>query len=163
MGVAWSAQQIPTAVNLGFLEQSRYISIQVAPQLSSRGWLDPVQDPLLLRKSCSSGNRTRDLRICSQELWLLDHREKQRKLLPRVQDVDRRTCIWTLLNSMFIIVYWFQYIIIITIILIIQEQFYTPPLLHSAHVFPTRAITVCSILSLCELIQEFIAETFSCT
>jgi hypothetical protein len=36
-GVAWSAQRIPTAVNLGFLDRSRYFFIQVAPQLSSRG------------------------------------------------------------------------------------------------------------------------------
>jgi hypothetical protein len=36
-GVAWSAQPIPTAVNLGFLDWSRYFFIQVAPQLSSRG------------------------------------------------------------------------------------------------------------------------------
>jgi hypothetical protein len=35
---AWSAQQIPTAVNLGFLDRSRYVFIQVAPQLSSRDW-----------------------------------------------------------------------------------------------------------------------------
>jgi hypothetical protein len=48
--------------------------MQVAPQLSSRGWVDPVPDPLLLRKCVSVGNRTRDLWICSQELWTLDHR-----------------------------------------------------------------------------------------
>jgi hypothetical protein len=36
-GVAWSAQRIRTAVNLGFLNRHRYFSIQVAPQLSSRG------------------------------------------------------------------------------------------------------------------------------
>ena len=48
--------------------------IQVAPQLTSRGWVDPVPDPLLLRKSGSAGNRTRDLCICSQKLWTLDHR-----------------------------------------------------------------------------------------
>jgi hypothetical protein len=36
-GVVWSAQRIPTAVNLGFLDRSRYFFIQVAPQLSSRG------------------------------------------------------------------------------------------------------------------------------
>jgi hypothetical protein len=35
--VAWSAQRIPTAVNLCFLDRSRYFFIQVAPQLSSRG------------------------------------------------------------------------------------------------------------------------------
>jgi hypothetical protein len=36
-GVAWSAQRIPTAVNLGSLDWRRYFFIQVAPQLSSRG------------------------------------------------------------------------------------------------------------------------------
>jgi hypothetical protein len=69
-----SAQRIPTAVNLGFLDQSRYCFIQVAPQLPSRGWVDPVPDPLLLRKSVRAGNRNRDLWICSQKLWPLDHR-----------------------------------------------------------------------------------------
>jgi hypothetical protein len=34
-GVAWSAQRIPTVVNLGFLDWSRYFFLQVAPQLSS--------------------------------------------------------------------------------------------------------------------------------
>jgi hypothetical protein len=33
-----------------------------------------VPDPLLLRKSVSAGNRTRDLWICSQELCPLDRR-----------------------------------------------------------------------------------------
>jgi hypothetical protein len=51
-----------------------YFSIQVAPQLSSRGWVDPVPDPLLLKTFGSPGNRTQDLWICSQELWPLDHR-----------------------------------------------------------------------------------------
>jgi hypothetical protein len=36
--------------------------------------VDPVPDPLLLRKSGSAGNQTQDLRICSQKLWPLDHR-----------------------------------------------------------------------------------------
>jgi hypothetical protein len=56
------------------LDQSRYFSFQVAPQLYSRGWVDAVPDPLLLRKSGSAGNRTRNLWICSQELWPQDHR-----------------------------------------------------------------------------------------
>jgi hypothetical protein len=59
---------------LGFIDRSRYYFFQIAPQLYSRGWVDPVPDPLLLRKSGSDGNRTRDLCICSQELWPLDHR-----------------------------------------------------------------------------------------
>ena len=36
--------------------------------------MDPVQDPLLLRKSGSAGNRIWDLCICSQKLWPLDQR-----------------------------------------------------------------------------------------
>jgi hypothetical protein len=43
---------------LGFLHRSRYFSFQVAPQLYSRGCVDPVPDPLLLRKSGGAGNRT---------------------------------------------------------------------------------------------------------
>ena len=60
--------------NLCSLDRSRYFFIQVAPQLTSRGWVDPIPDPLLLRKSGSAGNRTRDLCICNQKLWPLDHR-----------------------------------------------------------------------------------------
>jgi hypothetical protein len=56
--VAWSAQQIPTAVNIGFLDCGRYFSIQVVPQLSSQGRVDPFPDPLLLKKSGSAGNQT---------------------------------------------------------------------------------------------------------
>jgi hypothetical protein len=41
--------------------------------LSSRSWVDPVPDPLLLRKICSAGNPTWYLWVCSQELWTLDH------------------------------------------------------------------------------------------
>jgi hypothetical protein len=70
--VAWSVQWIPPVVTLGFLDRSRYYFFQVAPQLSSRGWVDPVPDPLLLRKSGSAGNRTQNLWICSQKLWPLD-------------------------------------------------------------------------------------------
>jgi hypothetical protein len=53
---------------LGFLDQSRYYFFQVSPQLYSRGCVDHVPDPLLLRKSGSARNRTRDIWICSQEL-----------------------------------------------------------------------------------------------
>jgi hypothetical protein len=44
---------------LYFLDPSRYFFFQVAPQLYSRGRVDPVPDPLLLRKCGSAGNRTR--------------------------------------------------------------------------------------------------------
>jgi hypothetical protein len=36
--------------------------------------VDPVPDSLLLRKSGSARNRTRDLWVCSQEVYSLDHR-----------------------------------------------------------------------------------------
>ena len=42
--------------------------------------MDPVPDPLLLRKSGSAGDRTRDLCICSQKLRPLDHRGCRRYL-----------------------------------------------------------------------------------
>jgi hypothetical protein len=44
---------------LDFLYQNRYYFFQVAPQLYSWVRVDPVPDPLLLRKSGSAGNRTR--------------------------------------------------------------------------------------------------------
>jgi hypothetical protein len=62
---------------LGSLDRTSYYFFQVAPQLYSRGWVNPVPDPLLLIKSGSAWNQTRDLWICSQELWPLDHRGGQ--------------------------------------------------------------------------------------
>jgi hypothetical protein len=82
---------------LRFLARSHYCFFQVAPQLYSRGWVDPVSDPVLLRKSDSAENRTRtsesvarNIKIqfvphkkhntfpfCSQEFWPLDHRGGQ--------------------------------------------------------------------------------------
>jgi hypothetical protein len=65
---------VPYGRIFGFLDWSPYFFFEAAPQLYSRGWVHPVPDPLLLRKSGSTGNRTRDLWICSQELWPLDHK-----------------------------------------------------------------------------------------
>jgi hypothetical protein len=48
-------RQIPTAVFFGFLDRRCYFFFQAATHLYSRGWVDPVRDPLLLRES---GNRT---------------------------------------------------------------------------------------------------------
>jgi hypothetical protein len=41
---------IPTAVNLGFVDRSCYFFIKVAPQLSSRGRVDPALDPSTSQK-----------------------------------------------------------------------------------------------------------------
>jgi hypothetical protein len=73
---------------LGFLYRSRYYFFQAASQLYWRGWVDPVPDPLLLRKSGSAGNQTLDLRICSQELWPLDHREKIKWQVTKAQKLS---------------------------------------------------------------------------
>jgi hypothetical protein len=47
----WSAWRI-----LGFLDRSRYFFFQVAPQLYSRGWVDPVLGPLLFFYSARKSN-----------------------------------------------------------------------------------------------------------
>jgi hypothetical protein len=49
----------PYGRNLSFLDGSGYFFFQVAPQFHSRDWTDPIPDPLLLRKSGSTRNRTR--------------------------------------------------------------------------------------------------------
>jgi hypothetical protein len=64
----------PHARILDFIDRICHYFFQVAPHLYSRGWVDPVPDPLLHRKSGGAGNRTRVFWICSQELWPLDHR-----------------------------------------------------------------------------------------
>jgi hypothetical protein len=46
-------------LTLGFLDRSHYFFFKVAPQLYLRDWVDPVPDPLLLRKYGSAGNPTR--------------------------------------------------------------------------------------------------------
>jgi hypothetical protein len=64
----------PTAVNLCLLDRSRCFVFEAAPHLSKRGWVDPIPEPLLRRKSGRAENRNRDLWVCNQELWGLDHR-----------------------------------------------------------------------------------------
>jgi hypothetical protein len=47
-GATWSAWRIPTAGPYSrFSRQEPLLFCQVAPQLYSRGWVDPVPDPLL--------------------------------------------------------------------------------------------------------------------
>jgi hypothetical protein len=54
----------PTAVNLSFLDRSRYFSFKYPLIYPHRGWVDPVPDPLLLRKSGSAGDQTLYLWVC---------------------------------------------------------------------------------------------------
>jgi hypothetical protein len=67
-GVVRSAQWVPRGVNLGFLGCSHYFFFQVAPQISSWDWVEPLPYTIFLRKSGSARNRNQDLWICSQEL-----------------------------------------------------------------------------------------------
>jgi hypothetical protein len=64
----------PHGCILIFLHWSQYYFFQVAAQLYSHGWEDPIPDSLLLRKYGSAWNRTRGLWICSQKLWPLNQR-----------------------------------------------------------------------------------------
>jgi hypothetical protein len=55
----------PTVIYLSFLDQSRYYSFKYLLIYPHKGWVEPVPDPLILRKSGSAGNRTRDLCVSS--------------------------------------------------------------------------------------------------
>jgi hypothetical protein len=57
-----------------FSRQEPLLFYQVAPQLYSRGWVDPVPEPLPFFFLVVPGIEHLDLRICTQELWTLDHR-----------------------------------------------------------------------------------------
>jgi hypothetical protein len=83
---------------LGFLDRNCYYFFQVAPQLYSRGWMDPVKDPLLLRKSGSAGNRIRDLRICNVlYVYLLNFLASISKL-SRNNTMNEQSLEWQLIN-----------------------------------------------------------------
>jgi hypothetical protein len=71
-GVAWSAQRIPTVVNLGFLDRSRYFSFKYIHSCPHEAEGTPFQTRCFSENQY--GNRTRDLWICSQKLWPVDHR-----------------------------------------------------------------------------------------
>jgi hypothetical protein len=66
------ARRVLTVVNLGFLGRSHYIFF--ASLIIVTGLRGPSFQTLLLRKSGSAGNGTRDLWVCSQEVRRLDHR-----------------------------------------------------------------------------------------
>jgi hypothetical protein len=65
--------RLPTVVNLDFLDQSHYSFFQAAPHLPSQVLVEPIPDPLLLRKSGRVSDLTWDLWIRGQELWPQAH------------------------------------------------------------------------------------------
>jgi hypothetical protein len=78
-GVAWSAQRIPTAVNIDFLDPEPLLFL-------SNNSSAIITSHYFSEKSGSAGNRTRDLWICSQELWPLDHRRSLYSHTPQNRD-----------------------------------------------------------------------------
>jgi hypothetical protein len=80
-GVAWSAQRIPTTVNLGFLDRRSYFSIQVAPQLSSSNASDLCSGDAGFESR--PGNRlswvkffvvfSQSLRVTAKQYFKVDH------------------------------------------------------------------------------------------
>ena len=89
------------ADDLGFLDRSLYF-FEITAQLTSWGWVDPFSDTLLLRKSGSARNRTRELWICSQKLWPLDHRLGHLKYSTRWKNkFTKTTVILTCMNQTF--------------------------------------------------------------
>ena len=49
-GALWLAKRYPSTLISVFLIVFRYSSYQTATQLASRGWVDPIPDPILLEK-----------------------------------------------------------------------------------------------------------------
>jgi hypothetical protein len=80
-GSLWPYSRISRPKPLLFLPSSSSVDL--------RGWVDPVPDLLLLRKSASAGNQSRELWICSQELWPLDHRGHRRNEI-KVENGQRK-------------------------------------------------------------------------
>ena len=49
-GALWIAKRLSLNLNFSFLNRISLLLNQVATQLSSRGWVDPVPDPILPEK-----------------------------------------------------------------------------------------------------------------
>ena len=61
-GALWLANRLSLNLNFSFLNRILLLLNQVASQLSSRGWVDPVPDPILPEKFLgTAGNRIRNL------------------------------------------------------------------------------------------------------
>jgi hypothetical protein len=95
-GVTWWAQRSPMAVNVGFLDPEPLLFHSNSSSVILMRLSGSVPDPLLLRKSGSEGNRARDLWICLQKLWPLDHSSLAKRLW---KILDLKFLQWWLLPS----------------------------------------------------------------
>jgi hypothetical protein len=68
-GVVWSAQRIPTAVNLDFLDPEPLLFHSSSSSVILTRLSKSLSRLTTSQKSGSAANRTRDLWICSQKLW----------------------------------------------------------------------------------------------
>jgi hypothetical protein len=87
----------PYGRNLDFLDRSRYFFFQVAPELYSRGCVDPVPDPLLLIKSGSVVNRTRasgSVARNSDSMWIHRCASLHRNVSLGRQQLDLLVTVW---------------------------------------------------------------------
>ena len=67
-GTLWLAKRYPLPLISDFLTGFRYFSYQVAAQLASRGWVDPVPDPTLPEKFLGYSRDLLDGSQFSQEI-----------------------------------------------------------------------------------------------
>jgi hypothetical protein len=80
----------------GVLYWSRYSFFQVAPHLYSRCWVDPVPDPLLLRKSGSARNQTWSSETVARNS---DHQTTKVVAISLYTDKYQVNCIHSILRS----------------------------------------------------------------
>jgi len=66
--VTWSAQRVPTAVNLCFLDLEPLLFHSSSSSIDLTRLSEPRSRPNTTQKSGSAGDRTRDLCTCSQKL-----------------------------------------------------------------------------------------------
>ena len=57
-GALWLAKRYPSTLISVFLTGFLYFSYQAATQLASRGWVDPIPDPILLEKFLGSSRES---------------------------------------------------------------------------------------------------------
>jgi hypothetical protein len=80
-GVAWSAQHLHGRI-VGFVDQSRYIYIQLAPEFYSRGWMDPVSDHYFSENLVVPGMKPGTSGSLARKSWPLGHRGGPGTYLP---------------------------------------------------------------------------------
>ena len=92
-GALWLAKRLSLNLNFSFLNQISLLLIQVATQLSSQVWVDPIPDPILPEKflGCSRESNPGPLGWQSNVLTTIPNRRSMRKLIYWLKR-DLRSC-----------------------------------------------------------------------